>query len=215
MGKSKIEWTQVVWNPVTGCSKISPGCQNCYAERMTRRLQAMGCEKYRDGFNVRCHAWELYRPYRDAWPLKSVVFVNSMADLFHNNVPFAFIWDVFTVMNDACANVYQILTKRAERFAKIQALLPWADNIWMGVSVENQDYIYRIDILRNSYAKHKFISFEPLLGPLGDLDLSGIDWVIVGGESGPSARPLREEWVIPIQEQCEKIFHFSLSSGVA
>lgn len=217
MGKSKIEWTQITWNPVTGCTKCSPGCKNCYAERMARRLQAMGLPKYQHGFNVRCHSWELYRPLNDKWPDKSIVFVNSMSDLFHNDLRLPFIREVFRVMNDARAYIFQVLTKRSDRLREISHLLPWGKNIWMGVSVENKDYLYRIDHLRECWAQNTFISFEPLLGPLGRVDLSGIDWVIVGGESGPGARPLREEWVLPIRDQCAEMgipFFFKQWGGV-
>lgn len=218
MGKSKIEWTQITWNPVTGCTKYSPGCKNCYAERMTRRLQAMGLEKYKYGFDVvNCDGVELWRPRDGKWPDRSVVFVNSMSDLFHSHVDLLFIRDVFRVMNDARAYVFHVLTKRSGRLREISSSLPWGENIWMGVSVENQDYLFRIDHLRECGAKHKFISFEPLLGPLGRVDLSGIDWVIVGGESGPGARPLREEWVLPIRDQCAEMgipFFFKQWGGV-
>lgn len=197
---SKIEWTETTWNPVTGCSKVSLGCQNCYAERMTRRLNAMGHPNYANGFNVTCHDHMLSQPLE--WRKPTVVFVNSMSDLFHPDVPLSFILKVFDVMNRAHRHQYQVLTKRAERLEQLDNHLPWAKHIWMGVSVETVEYIERIGHLRRTAARVKFLSLEPLLGPLPNLDLSGIDWVIAGGESGPGARPMREEWVLDIRNQC-------------
>jgi protein gp37 len=196
---SAIEWTEATWNPVTGCDKVSPGCAHCYAERMTRRLQALGQKNYSDGFAVRVHEHMLRHPFRWKRPLR--VFVNSMSDLFHRDVPAGFIRRVFNTMNQADWHQYQVLTKRSDRLVELSEELPWAENIWMGVSVENQRQSFRVDHLRRSGARVKFLSLEPLLGPLV-LDLSDMDWVIVGGESGPGARPMRPEWVAAIHEQC-------------
>jgi protein gp37 len=203
---SNIEWTDTTWNPVTGCTKISPGCLNCYAERMAKRLQAMGQPNYRDGFKVTMHEDVLKAPF--GWRRPSMVFVNSMSDLFHKAVPVSFIQKAFEVMRSLPQHQFQILTKRAERLSELSPLLPWTENIWMGVSVENKDYIQRIDILRQTGAQVKFLSIEPLLGPISRLDLTGIDWVIVGGESGPRARPMKKEWVTDLRDQC-------LDAGVA
>ncbi len=200
MNKSKIEWTESTWNPVTGCTKISSGCLNCYAERMARRLKAMGQKNYRNGFKVTCHKHTLDIPLR--WKKSQVVFVNSMSDLLHKDVPDDFILDIFSTMRQAQQHQYQILTKRAERLAKLSLELPWPENIWMGVTVEAADYKYRIDYLRYTGAKIKFLSLEPLLDDLGELNLDEIDWVIVGGESGPGARPIEIGWVRNIREQC-------------
>lgn len=197
---SSIEWTQYTWNPVTGCTKISLGCKNCYAERMTKRLQAMGQPNYVNGFRVALHDHVLQAPFN--WKQPSVIFVNSMSDLFHEDVPIKFILKAFEVMRNTPHHQYQILTKRAERLSEIKAELSWPDNVWMGVSVESDDYQYRIECLRNTEARIKFLSIEPLLGPIPELDLYGIDWVIVGGESGPKARPIKSEWVIEIRDQC-------------
>lgn len=207
MANSSIEWTEMTWNPTTGCSKISTGCKFCYAEIMTRRLKAMGQEKYKDGFKkVRTHLDTLEIPY--TWKSSKVVFVNSMSDLFHKDIPVEFIQKVFKVMNENPQHVFQVLTKRAERLLELSAQLNWTHNIWMGVSIENEKVENRIDFLRDTNARVKFLSLEPLLGPLENLNLEKIDWVIVGGESGHNPRPMNPEWVIDIQEQCEK-------SGVA
>lgn len=197
---SSIEWTGSTWNPLTGCDKISPGCKNCYAERMSRRLQAMGQPNYADGFKLTLHENALEIPL--GWKKPQTVFVNSMSDLFHKNVPMSFIQKVFGIMRQASWLQFQVLTKRAERLASLSNKLEWAPNIWMGVSVESKEYIYRIDNLRNTEAKIKFLSIEPLLGPVGKISLKGIDWVIVGGESGPGARPMKQEWVLEIRDQC-------------
>ncbi|MBN2301142.1 MAG: phage Gp37/Gp68 family protein [Lentisphaerae bacterium] len=204
--KSPIEWTESTWNPVTGCTKISTGCAHCYAERMAYRLQAMGQPNYRNGFDVTIHEHALDIPLR--WKSSQMIFVNSMSDLFHKDVPSKFIHKVFSTMNRADWHTYQVLTKRAGRFAQLQGSLAWASHIWMGVTVENANHIDRIDYLRYSNAQVKFLSLEPLLGPIPKLNLSGIDWVIVGGESGPGARPMQESWVLDIKDQC-------LSSGVS
>jgi len=195
-----IEWTQATWNPVTGCTKISLGCKNCYAERMAIRLKAMGNPSYSNGFNVTLHNNLLGLPM--TWKKPQHIFVNSMSDLFHKDVPVEFIKSVFDVMGKANWHNFQILTKRSDRLAELDPILKWPPNIWMGVSVENKDYLYRIDDLRKSSAHIKFISFEPLLGPVGKLDLVSIDWAIVGGESGPGARRVDPSWVIDIRNQC-------------
>lgn len=202
MGQSRIEWTELTWNPVTGCSKISAGCKFCYAETMARRLKAMGVEKYKKGFKVATHDSVLTEPYR--WRGSKIVFVNSMSDLFHPSVPVEFIQKVFAVMNDNPQHVFQVLTKRADLLLEYDRakLLNWTHNIWMGVSVEDDRVKHRIDLLRKTKAKTKFLSLEPLIGPLPKLNLKKIDWVIVGGESGRRPRPMAAEWVLDIQEQC-------------
>jgi protein gp37 len=199
-GNSHIEWTDATWNPVTGCSKISPGCKHCYAERMSKRLQAMGQPNYANGFQVTLQPHMLELPLE--WKRPRRVFVNSMSDLFHKDVPLAFIKKVFNVMRRANWHQYQLLTKRSERLLEVSPVLTWEPHIWMGVSVENEDYTDRIDDLRKTGADVKFLSLEPLLGPLSKLNLRGIDWVIVGGESGPGARPMNPEWVRDIRDQC-------------
>jgi len=216
MAKSKIEWTQESWNPTTGCTKISSGCTHCYAETMSKRLQAMGVEKYKHGFHkIVTHPKTLSLPY--CWKKKRLVFVNSMSDLFHENVPINFIRKVFKVMNDCSDHTFQVLTKRAERLYKISDELKWGSNIWMGVTVENSETLNRIKYLRLSKAKIKFLSIEPLLGPLDNLELKEIDWVIVGGESGPGSRLMDVEWVTPIREKCNQSdtpFFFKQWGGV-
>ena len=197
---SSIEWTEATWNPLTGCTKISPGCKNCYAERMSKRLQAMRQSNYVNGFELAFHPHMLDIPLR--WKGSRRIFVNSMSDLFQQNVPLGFIRKVFGVMEHAPQHQFQILTKRSERLLKLNDKLKWQRNIWMGVSVENAKYAFRIDHLRRTDAYIKFLSLEPLLGPLSNLDLSGIDWVIVGGESGPRARLVNAEWVRDIRDQC-------------
>lgn len=198
--KSSIEWTESTWNPVTGCSKVSPGCKHCYAERMAARLQAMGNAAYANGFEVSLQRRALEIPLR--WKKPQVVFVNSMSDLFHEEVPDAYILEVFDVMNRADWHQYQILTKRPERMLALDGRIPWRPHVWMGVSVESARYVSRIDRLRECGATIKFLSLEPLLGPLAPLKLEAIDWVIVGGESGPGARSMDERWVIDIRDQC-------------
>lgn len=199
---SKIEWTESTWNPVTGCTKLSPGCEHCYAERMARRLHNMGQPNYRNGFTVTAHEHTLELPLR--WRKSRMVFVNSMSDLFHEDVSSAFISRIFQVMQQAAQHQFQILTKRAERLEALAKTLPWPDNVWMGVTVEKAEYSWRIDSLRRTPAKVRFLSLEPLLGPLPDLVLTDIDWVIVGGESGPGARPMEESWVKDIKRQCQQ-----------
>ncbi len=198
--QSAIEWTETTWNPVSGCSKISEGCLNCYAERMAKRLKAMGQKRYRNGFEVTLHPDALDEPY--SWKKPRVVFVNSMSDLFHEDIDLDFIQQVFSVMNANQRHTFQVLTKRSEMLREIAPLLEWSDNIWMGVTLENNSYVHRADDLRTIDAAVRFLSLEPLLGPLPDLDLREIDWAIVGGESGPRARPIEAEWVKAIREQC-------------
>ena len=215
MAASKIEWTDATWNPVTGCDKVSPGCKFCYAERLSKRLKAAGMAKYRNGFAVTLHPDTLEIPLR--WRKPRSIFVNSMSDLFHDEVPDDFIGSVFDVMARADWHRYQVLTKRPERVASLNSTLLWAAQIWQGVSVENQDYAHRIDLLRDTAAAVKFLSLEPLLGPLPNLNLEGIDWVIVGGESGPGARPMHPNWARDIRNQCLDAgvpFHFKQWGGV-
>jgi len=200
MAQSTIEWTNATWNPVTGCTKVSPGCKHCYAERMAHRLQAMGQPNYVNGFKLTLHEHMLERPL--TWKQPMLIFVNSMSDLFHPDVPLDFIQQVFAVMRRAEWHRFQVLTKRSERLLALNDQLAWPDNVWMGVSVENEAYRFRVNHLRQTGAQVKFLSLEPLLGPLPALHLMGIDWVIVGGESGPGARPMSGEWVVDIQQQC-------------
>ena len=197
---SQIEWTETTWNPVTGCSKISPGCKHCYAERMAKRLRAMGAAKYRNGFEVAIHPATLDEPLR--WSKPRLVFVNSMSDLFHDAVPTDFIQSVFAVMNRASRHTFQVLTKRPQRAVAMSGSLDWSPNIWLGVSVESAAWLERIDRLRATGAATKFLSLEPLLGPLSSLDLADIHWVIAGGESGPGARPMEADWVREIRDRC-------------
>lgn len=199
---SSIEWTDSTWNPVTGCTKISPGCKHCYADRLANRLQAMGVKNYRNGFRLTLQPQMLDLPLH--WYKPRTIFVNSMSDLFHKDVPVNYIKRVFEVMEHASWHRFQILTKRADRLANVSSQLSWPSNIWMGVSVENENYTFRIDLLRKVPAKIRFLSLEPLLGPLPNLDLTQIHWVILGGESGPEARPIDKQWVIEIQKQCVK-----------
>jgi protein gp37 len=204
MAHSSIEWTEMTWNPTTGCNKLTAGCKFCYAEVMSRRLQAMGLEKYREGFKLRTHEHELDRPY--TWKKPQMVFVNSMSDLFHKDVPVDFIQRVFQVMKENPQHVFQVLTKRADVLLRYdqQGLLQWPHNVWMGTSVEDGRVRHRIEALRQTGARVKFLSCEPLIGPLADMDLRGIDWVIVGGESGRKPRPMDPDWVLDIMEQCER-----------
>lgn len=202
MAKSSIEWTEATWNPVTGCDKVSPGCKFCYAQVMARRLHGMGQPNYRNGFKLTLQPQMLNRPL--LWRRPQMIFVNSMSDLFHKDVPLDFIKQVFNTIRQAHWHTFQALTKRSERLADVASELDWPDNLWMGVSVERSDYAFRIDHLRQVRARVRFLSLEPLLGPLADLKLEGIDWVIVGGESGRRPRPMSEEWVLDIQTQCER-----------
>jgi len=225
-GNSRIEWTEATWNPIAGCTIVSPGCTNCYAMRMASRLAAMGQDKYRGitrrsggraKWNGEVHLDFSTLDLPRSWSRGKIIFVNSMSDLFHENVPFPFIKKVFQTMNETPRHTYQVLTKRAERLRDLSSQIEWTPNIWMGVSVENVDYEWRIDCLRQTGAVIKFLSLEPLLGPLDILTLSNIDWVIVGGESGPGARPMSKDWVRSIRDQCEvaKVpFHFKQWGGV-
>jgi protein gp37 len=200
--KSNIEWTEVTWNPVTGCDKVSAGCKNCYAEKMSIRLKAMGVEQYENGFELRLAPKQLMTPYK--WKKRKTVFVNSMSDLFHEDVPLEYIQQVFKVMNET-PHIYQVLTKRAERLAELAPHLNWTENIWMGVSVENQEFTSRIKYLTSTEAKVKFLSVEPLIGEIKKIALNKIDWVIVGGESGPKARPIKKTWVDKIHKECVRL----------
>lgn len=224
--KSSIEWTEATWNPVVGCTVISHGCTNCYAMRMARRLEAMGQPKYagttrmsggRPKWNGMVRLDEASLSIPKGWKVGRMIFVNSMSDLFHDNVPLDFIQRVFCAMRDTPQHTYQILTKRAERLEALSGKLDWPANVWMGVSVENADYMYRIDHLRRTGAAIKFLSLEPLLGPLEGMNLTNIDWVIAGGESGPGARPMDAAWVRSIRDQCSAArvaFHFKQWGGV-
>ena len=224
-GPSSIEWTDATWNPVAGCSVISPGCTNCYAMRMAARLSAMGQEKYigttrssggRAKWNGRIYLDEKSVDLPRSWKSSRLIFVNSMSDLFHESIPLEFVRRVFQTMNETPQHTYQVLTKRAELLEERSPLLKWTPNIWMGVSVENSDYTARIDHLRKTHAKTKFLSLEPLLGPLEDLNLESIDWAIAGGESGPGSRPMNPLWVRSIRDQCLHAgvaFHFKQWGG--
>jgi len=212
---SHIEWTDATWNPVTGCTKISPGCQFCYAERLSKRLKAMGNRNYVNGFELTIQEHMLEVPLK--WRAPRTIFVNSMSDLFHKDIPLEYIQRVFDVMGRASQHRFQVLTKRADRLAEIASELQWPSNIWMGVSVESEKYIPRILDLQTVPAAVRFLSLEPLIGPLPGLPLSGIDWVIVGGESGPGARPMAPGWVTDIKRQCVKAkvpFFFKQWGGV-
>jgi protein gp37 len=197
---SPIEWTEATWNPVTGCTKISPGCKNCYAERLAKRLRAMGQANYRKGFDLTLQPHMLELPLR--WREPKLIFVNSMSDLFHEDVPLEYVHRVFDVMARATWHTFQVLTKRGERLRELDPQIDWPPNVWQGVSVESAAYVHRIDDLRATRARTRFLSLEPLLGPLEGLDLRGIHWAIVGGESGPGARPMQPAWVTSIREQC-------------
>ena len=199
---SGIEWTESPWNPVTGCTKVSPGCKHCYAERMAKRLQAMGQPNYRDGFRLTLQPQMLELPL--TWRKPQTIFVNSMSDLFHVDVPLDYVQRVFDVMRRAHWHRFQILTKRSARLAELAQHLDWAPNVWMGVSVETATYFSRIDDLRTAPAAVRFLSLEPLLGPLPRMDLGRIGWVIAGGESGPRARPMDSSWVVDIRDQCRR-----------
>jgi protein gp37 len=198
--KSKIEWTDSTWNPVTGCNKVSPGCKHCYAETFAERWRGIPGHPYEQGFDLRLWPDRLEMPL--AWKKPRMIFVNSMSDLFHEKVPSAFIQKVFGTMARASWHTFQVLTKRSARLVEMAPDLVWPPNVWMGVSIESASYLWRADHLRKVPAAVRFLSLEPLLGPLGELDLSGIHWVIVGGESGPGARPIEAQWVREIQAQC-------------
>lgn len=212
---SKIEWTEGTWNPVTGCTKVSPGCKNCYAERMSVRLRAMGVPQYRDAFKLMLHPEVLDLPRR--WKKPRTVFVNSMSDLFHEHIPLDFIQRVFAVMVQASQHQYQLLTKRPEIALKYANNLGWPENVWLGTSVETADYLWRVRVLQRIPAKLRFLSVEPLLGPIRRLPLRNIHWVIVGGESGPGARPMKEDWAAEIRDRCIRYgvpFFFKQWGGV-
>ena len=198
--KTTIEWTESTWNPLTGCTKVSPGCKHCYAERMALRLQAMGQPNYSNGFKMTLHEHVLEAPLN--WKKPQMIFVNSMSDLFHEDVPESFVLKALDVMRRAWWHQFQILTKRSERLLELNSMIRWPENVWMGVSVENMDYTFRADHLRSTGARTKFLSVEPLLGPIPNLDLHDIHWVIVGGESGPRARAVKEDWILEIRDQC-------------
>lgn len=202
MSTSKIEWTDSTWNPLTGCTKISEGCEHCYAERMAKRLCAMRNPNYVNGFHISLHPEILELPLK--WKTPQMIFVNSMSDLFHEQVPDSFIFEIFSVMGKADWHIFQVLTKRALRLEKMSDKLPWRENNWMGVTVESNSHQDRIENLRNTSAYVKFISFEPLLSPIVSPNLSKIDWAIIGGESGPGARPIDPEWVRNLQRECRK-----------
>ena len=211
---SAIEWTEATWNPLTGCDKISPGCANCYAERMSLRLRLMGQKNYRNGFDLTLHEHAVGLPLK--WKKPQRIFVNSMSDLFHKDVPADFIQRVFATMRQASWHRFQILTKRADRLAELSPAIEWPANVWMGVSVESADYTWRIDHLRDTGARVRFLSIEPLLGPIPKLDLHNIHWAIVGGESGPRSAA-DEEWVLDIRDQCQAAsvpFFFKQWGGV-
>jgi protein gp37 len=217
MATTKIEWTESTWNPITGCTKISEGCRFCYAEIMSRRLKAMGQEKYKNGFDLTIHLGNLQEPYN--WKKPKMIFVNSMSDLFHKDVPVEFIQQIFSVIKDNPHHIFQALTKRADILYQydVEGLLTWPHNLWMGVTVENNDETNRIEFLRNTGALVKFLSCEPLLSAMPDMNLTGIDWVIVGGESGRSPRLMKPEWVNEIKEQCRQqnvAFYFKQWGGI-
>lgn len=212
---SEIEWTNATWNPVTGCTKISPGCKHCYAEVFAERWRGIPGHHYEQGFDLRLWPERLNLPL--TWKKPRTIFVNSMSDLFHENVPFSFIKKVFETMEEASWHTFQILTKRSERMEELAPKLKWSSNIWMGVSIETDKYLWRADHLRKISAAVKFLSLEPLLGPLSDLDLFEIDWVIVGGESGPGAQQMDPHWAIEIRNNCIKSgvpFFFKQWGGV-
>lgn len=199
---SKIEWTEATWNPITGCTKISIGCENCYAERLCYRLKAMENEKYRNGFKPTIHPEALNEPLK--WKTPKKVFVVSMGDIFHEDVPDDFIQEIFKVMNKSSMHIFQVLTKRSERYFKIMNNVEWSSNIWAGVTVEHSKYLHRLDDLRKVPSKVRFISFEPLLSDIPEISFKGIDWIIVGGESGPRSRKIDPSWVRNIKDQCLK-----------
>lgn len=202
MGFTNIEWTEASWNPVTGCTKISSGCKNCYAERMAKRLQAMGNKNYENGFDVTLQPHMLDLPI--GWKAPRQIFVNSMSDLFHEKIPLSYIQKVFAVMRQASQHTFQVLTKRSHLLLKYDSEIKWPENVWMGVTVESRDVVRRIDELRATGAAVKFLSCEPLLSSLGQINLTGIDWLIAGGESGPGARPMQQRWVTELRDHCER-----------
>jgi protein gp37 len=200
MGNTKIEWTDVTWNPMTGCTPISDGCKNCYALKMANRLKAMGQKRYTNGFKVSLHPDLLEEPLK--WRKPRMVFVNSMGDMFHEEIPLEYIQRVFRTMKEADRHIFQVLTKRSSRMLELAPYLPWPDNVWLGVTIESAKYSYRADNLRKTASKIKFLSIEPMIGPVDELSLTGIDWVIVGGESGPQARAIEQEWTLAVRDNC-------------
>ena len=202
MAASKIEWTEETWNPITGCTKCSAGCLHCYAATFAMRLKAMGNERYKNGFAVTVHRDLFERPLK--WKKPKMIFVNSMSDIFHEDVPDQDILDLFAVMNKASWHTFQVLTKRADRMLELSDRITWTDNIWMGVSVENEEALYRCDLLKRTGARIKFISAEPLIESISGIDLEGIDWLIVGGESGPQSRPMDKEWVLELRDKAKE-----------
>lgn len=213
--KSHIEWTESTWNPATGCTKVSEGCRHCYAEAMAKRLKAMGQPRYSNGFKLTLHHDLIDLPLR--WKAPRRIFVNSMSDLFHKDVPDEFIMKVFAVMNEASQHTFQVLTKRPERVAQMAHMLNWTPNIWMGTSVENMQVAKRVDHLRKVPSHVRFLSCEPLLGSLRGLNLDGIHWLIAGGESGPGARPMNEQWVRELRDECVRVgvaFFFKQWGGI-
>lgn len=212
--RSRIEWTEATWNPVTGCSEVSPGCAHCYAKTFAERWRGIPGHPYEQGFDLRLWPERLEQPLK--WKRSRLIFTNSMSDLFHEEVPLDFIGQVFEVMEHASQHIFQVLTKRHERLAEIASELPWPTNVWMGVSIENRRWVRRADYLRDVPAAVRFVSAEPLLGPLEGLNLDGIDWLIAGGESGFRHRPIQEEWVTDLRDQCrsEKVaFYFKQWGG--
>jgi protein gp37 len=212
---SRIEWTEATWNPVTGCSKVSPGCAHCYAETFAERWRGLPGHPYQQGFDLRLWPERLEVPLR--WRRPRTIFVNSMSDLFHEEIPTEYIAKIFDVMQRAEWHVFQVLTKRPERLEALAEDLPWPPNVWMGVSIENRRFVHRADHLRRTPAQIKFISAEPLLGPLGRLDLSGIHWLIAGGESGPRHRPMKVEWARDLRDRCAEenvAFFFKQWGGI-
>ena len=203
MTKTKIEWTQSSWNPITGCSKISDGCLNCYAEKMALRLKAMGTKGYENGFEVTLQYHQLKRPLKLKKP--QMIFVNSMSDIFHEKVPQDYILKIFGTMNKADWHIFQVLTKRPERLEELREKINWTKNIWLGTTIESNKYIDRVKFVKETQANIKFISFEPLIDSVKDIDLSGIEWTIVGGESGSGSRVIKKEWIYEIKEKCDKL----------
>ena len=213
--KSSIEWTETTWNPITGCTKITEGCANCYAEKMAKRLKAMGNPSYKNGFDLTLHENILERPLQ--WKKPRVIFVNSMSDMFHEDVSEEFIYRAFDIMNQADWHIFQVLTNRSTNMVKVLENYDLGENIWLGVTVENNKYGHRIKNLLKTNASVKFVSFEPLLSSIRDVDIQGIDWAIVGGESGPKARPMDEKWALEIKDKCEEFnipFFFKQWGGV-
>lgn len=213
--KTKIEWTECSWNPVTGCTKISDGCKNCYAATFAKRLKAMGNPRYLNGFDVTVHEDLITAPLK--WKSPRKIFVNSMSDIFHENLDKEVILSIFSTMNQASEHIFQVLTKRPERLLELSSQITWSNNIWMGVTIESKDYLNRSKLLKTTDAKVKFISAEPLLSDLDLLDLNGIDWLIVGGESGHHSRPISQEWVLSLRDKAAKsntAFFFKQWGGV-